>query len=119
MTPAPYTQHFFVQGKYLGAALRGKVFVHADLQAPCSYLFYCPCCGDAWARCPVEHNATQAISTFQAWARVCPKHRQSSIDVPGSLWMNWEADFTAAFPEEVVRWEFQRHMALYQETAGT
>lgn len=115
MANAPFIQHFFVAGKYLGAAMRDRVWVHAEQQSPRSFAFICPVCGDAWAKCPVEPTVGKGIAPWQALLRCCSKHQQSRHDVPGSLALSWDDDFTQAFPEDVVRWEFQRHIALYTE----
>lgn len=117
MSKPPFLQHFIVQGKYLGSALRGKVWVQAERQSPRSMTFVCGVCGDAWAKCPVEKvGSPTELTQFIAMLRVCPKHSQSSYDVPGSLTLSWDGDFNDSFPEAVVQWEFQQHLALFPDT---
>lgn len=114
--PKPYLQHFIIQDKYLGSVLRGAVWVHAEQQSPRSLVFVCPVCGNCWAKCPVETGgATGKLSQFESLMRPCPKHKQSRYDVPGSITLSWDPDFTDSFPEAVVRWEFQQHLALFHE----
>ena len=111
-----YTQHFIVEGKYLGQAVRGAVFVHADLAPPLSYAFACPVCAEVWARCPVE-LPDGSHRRFQFQSKACRKHFGHALEVPGALTLGWDASFTDAFPEGVLRWELQRHLDLYPATA--
>ena len=105
----PILQHFIVEGKYLGTAERQMLFVHAQPQRPVSYAFFCPVCAEVWARCPVE-RADGTTENFMVWTQACRKHTFHRLAVPGSLTLSWEPDFTAAFPDELVRWEFDRHL---------
>jgi hypothetical protein len=105
----PYLQHFIVEGKYLGNAMRGRVFIYAEPVPPHSYAFFCPVCAEVWARCPVEIVATGKHREFTVSTHPCRKHTTHALAFPGSLW-NWDEDFTAAFPDAVIAWEFHQHL---------
>jgi hypothetical protein len=98
------TQHFIIEGKHLGTAERTPRFVHAEVHNPVGYAFFCPCCGDVWARCPVEDQP------WTVWTKPCRKHSTSALDIPGSLWLSWDKEFSLALPQEVLRWELERHL---------
>jgi hypothetical protein len=110
----PITQHFIIEGKYLGSTERDMVYVHSQKQVPTSYAFFCPKCAALWATCPVEVVPGQP-EHFMVWTRACKRHFYHAQEVPGSLWMEWDKDFNAAFPPEVLRWELNRHLDLYKE----
>ena len=109
----PIQQYFIVEGKVLGSAERSMVFVHAQPQCPQSYAFFCPVCAEVWARCPVERREGQT-EPFMVWSIPCRKHRTHALAIPGSLMLEWEPEFVEAFPDEVVKWEFDRHLEFYE-----
>jgi hypothetical protein len=103
------TQHFIVEGKYLGAVQRNLERVHNTAAIPQSYAFFCPECGDVWARCPVTFGTKQ--QSFLVWRISCRKHDSSHyLNVPGSLHMAWDKPFSEAFPEEVLWRELAVHL---------
>lgn len=101
-------QHFIIEGKHLGIAQRELVFSHADIHAARSYAFVCPVCGDLWAKCPVLDGAKE--QQYMVWTKACRKHPRHGLEIPGSLQLSWEQEFTEAFPEAVVKWELDRHL---------
>lgn len=109
--PPTFTQHFIVEGKYLGSAQRGLTFINGGIGAPQSYAFFCPLCGDLWARCPVEAN-DGLTEEFMVWTKCCKKHGRHSFDLPGSLYMAWDKSFSDSFPDELLREEFKHYLAL-------
>ena len=110
----PAIQHFIIEGKYLGSSERGAVYIHAQKQTPTSYAFFCPVCAELWARCPTELTPGQP-EHFMVWTRACRKHYHHAMEAPGSIWMEWDQDFNAAFPEGVLKWELDRHFELYNK----
>lgn len=107
----PFLQHFIIEGKHLGTAHRSKVFVHAELQPPQAYAYFCPLCAEIWARCPVE--GIGADPNWRVLTMYCRKHSHPLWQVSGSILTVWDEGFVAAFPEEVLRWELQRHFEHY------
>ena len=100
-----FPQAFIVEWQYLGRAMRG--FVNAGFPHP--FAFFCPHCGDLWARCPVETPAHTKV-LWLSWSRPCRKCPPHSGEIPGSLILPWEPEFNSALPEEVLRWELNRHL---------
>ena len=102
-----YTQHFFVGNEYLGSSDRLPVFVHEQQQRPQSVAYFCPECGDVWARAVIEGV------DYSPWSMSCSKHPRFRSLVAGSLWMDWDKDYTKAFPRAVLERELQMHLAHY------
>ena len=109
-----YQQHFLIEGKHYGTALRGSVTVHAELQPPDSLAYFCPVCAEVWARCPVETG--RGTIPFHVLTMPCRHHPTHGLAVPGSLWINWDGAYTDHFPENVVRWELERHLEFIKES---
>ena len=86
------------------------IWVHAERAAPRSYAFFCPVCGDTWASCAVRHQQTGQIELFTVWEVPCKYHYTDSQRVPGSLWLQWDKDFTDSFPPDLMKWELERHL---------
>ena len=108
--PTPFQQHFMVEGKYLGSAMRSVVPVHGTLQPPRPYAFFCGSCADIWARCPIDKAANLVIDAWMVWTLPCRKCTGSKYQIPGSITMYLEPEFCDAFPDAVLRWEFDRHL---------
>jgi hypothetical protein len=73
-------------------------------RTPCSVAFFCPRCGNIWARFvagpdwEVDHHK----------CRDCQRPDEptySVFDVPGSLLREWDAEYTAALPHTVLKRE--------------
>lgn len=98
------TQHFLIEGKYLGQALRPP-------GSP-SLGFFCYECGEVWARAPVDGHQPQ-VTKWHYLASLCRKCGDKvgySLTVPGSIYFAYpDAGFPAAFPDAVLQWEVQRH----------
>lgn len=100
----PYTQHFIIEGRYLGACDRRITFAHAEAVPPLSFAYVCPVCGELWARAAIEGRQ------YMVWTLPCRKHPTHRMAVPGSILLTWEPELFDALPAEVVEWEFQRHL---------
>lgn len=103
-------QHFIIEGKFRGTAERQFQVEYARSVRPASYSFFCPVCGEVWALCPVIGPEGTA-SRFQAMTRVCRKHPVAPFETMpnGTLHLSWDRAFSDAFPDDVVRWEFDRY----------
>jgi len=101
--------HWFVEGTHLGQSPRTVRFVHANLQWPDGLLFYCPNCGEAWARIAVEGSKTYA---YAQPCRKCPGHYGA---IPGSVWIDWDADYRAAMPPRVLARELRLHLEAWDK----
>jgi hypothetical protein len=110
-----FTQHFFIEGRYLGSVKRK--FDLALGGSPLSYGFFCHCCGEVFAKCPVElprepfSDVRGLTRPWQFWARTCRKCEGSeTLGQPGSIWLTWDTEFTEAFPLAGLQWEFEREL---------
>lgn len=111
-----WKQEFIVEGKWLGECMRGPVVVHEALLPPRSYAFFCPTCGKLWARAPVWKTIEgNECFYFNVWTLGCQKHSLGMFSIPGSLFLTWDKPFNDNFPDEVLAWELDRHLAMYPE----
>lgn len=103
-------QHFFIEGQYFGKALRGPYTDTSGVTYwPGSNAWFCPLCGDVWARACVEG------ATFTTITAVCRKHPATSNGpydrrFPGTLWKPYLGRLLEAFPEEVLQRELSLHL---------
>jgi len=80
-----------------------------------SYAWFCPYCADIWARAIVT-----TAPVFQSNAHPCEKHLLPDgwlFQLPGSIFLSWDKDFTAALPRELWEREFNLHYKLITEGA--
>lgn len=107
-----YEQFVYVNDRFLGSFPRPSVFVHAERQPAYSYAYFCPNCGDIWARCPVTAS-NGFVNKWTIEGGYCREHPgPSPFTVAGSLLLSWEPDYSNLLLScpDVVRWEFDRHM---------
>lgn len=97
------TQHFILEGRYLGSATRLFDLTAGGL--PLSYGFFCHACGEVYAKCPIDNRP------WQYWSRTCRKCPGSqTLGVPGSASLSWDPEYMAALPLPVLAWEFLREL---------
>lgn len=75
-------QTWFIQGRTFGPFPVSPSFIKAELTPPRSYAYYCPICGDVWAR-----RIISPAARWLFWSFHCPKHPDQSFwhTVPGSI----------------------------------
>lgn len=104
MTSATTTQHFFLQGRYLGARQISAWF-RLSGEAPRyqhSYVLFCGRCGDIWARLIVDGAPyTQVIQT------PCRAHGDGRISC-SPRWKDHPTCIDISWPSEAIRYEFER-----------
>ena len=105
-----HTRHFIIGGKLLGSAAIPLPYAQSDRYALTSYAYFCPHCGDTWARCPVEIPAWQQPSQWTVWNCPCKSCKAYSGQVPGSLLFPWDAVYSELVLSAIPHWEFQRHL---------
>ena len=111
-----YRQLFFIENRLVGEALREPKLIHATLQPPMSYLFFCGYCGEVFARCPVI-GVGGNISPWQSircCCRACSSKARFQSEWPGCITLSWDHDFTNALPMPVLAWELERHLDHYE-----
>jgi len=100
-----YTQYFFIEGTYLAESSRGPWKVQTTIREPPSSLFYCPICGNTWARVQVEHGGI--VHGWQAYSRICQKCPSDfKYEAPGSIWLSWDQEYLNKLPLAVLKREF-------------
>ena len=83
-------------------------WVHAERQRPWSALWYCSICGEVWARRVIPD------SPFTSFRVSCEKHRDHSLEVPGSVFSQLP---DAGIPKELLRRELLLHIANYEKVS--
>lgn len=74
-----------------------------DTQHPLSVAYFCPKCGDVWARRIILDSPPDWI----LYNRHCGKHPPQSryFPLPGSIWLDFRCDVIENLPSEVLRRE--------------
>ena len=115
-----YEQSIYIEDRFLGSFCRPANIIHAERQPPNSYAYFCPTCGEVWARCPTTDNNGES-RPWQIQGGHCRLHPgPSQFTVAGSLLLAWETEYSALLLScpDIVRWEFERHMEYYQRRIG-
>lgn len=102
-----FTQQVYVEGTFMGSFERGLKQVHAQYDKPFSYAWFCPSCGDVWAR------ALIAGHDYQIQGGYCHRHPgPSPYTVAGSLLLAWDEPFNQLLLScpDVVVWEARVHL---------
>ena len=112
-----YKQFFFINGAFLGEAVREDKIRDGRIGPPHGAAFFCPECSVLWAVCPIEGLPTAV------WSVPCSKHYSSWL-TPGSIWLDWDEAFTDAFPATVLRRELDLQLnrfigELSEQEAGS
>lgn len=117
-----YEQSVYVGSTFLGSFVRPAMLVHAERQPPRSYAYFCPACGEVWARCPVTrlHSADGgsggnrgSVQEWQIQGGYCQLHPgPSPYTVAGSLLLSWEPEYSNYLLScpMVVKREFEVHL---------
>jgi hypothetical protein len=114
--PLAFRQLYFLEGKLLAESPRGLYLNKGDWAKPSSYLFICSYCGEVFAKCP-SINKEGKVERWQGWHKICrkcPPVYPIDFECPGSIWLEWDTSFIAAFPTPVLQWELQRHLDFYE-----
>ena len=94
-------QSFFAGGRCLGS--REIPNFRSDptfgLVTAASWAYFCPRCGDIWARLAVEGSPTTQLAQ-----RPCLEHGDGTLAV-SSRWEASETTYQPDWPEEALRWQ--------------
>jgi len=91
---------FFVENHLVGVGKRGYETTKGELHVPFSYVYFCPNCGEPWARIVCDDPNTRWIH----YRRKCPKHG------PPFLLAFGDEEFNEAAPLSVWVREFKLAM---------
>lgn len=96
-----WTQTWMIDGKLVCQAPISVEFSHAQPHAPYSYAYFCPQCGELWARRIISPATRWNVLTHE-----CPKHEAPRYCEPaGSIWKQLDPDFLNHLPKEILRRE--------------
>ena len=101
-------RQYWIGGRYIGAGPAERERIHEGLYVPRSYAYFCPSCGDVWARVIVLDG--EVSQKFFAWVAPCPKHELDGVGVSGSLLLPLNHTFNVSLPDEMIQWEFEQHL---------
>ena len=107
-----YEQSIWIGGNFYGGFVRSSMVIHAERQPPRSLAYFCPHCGEIWARAEIE-GCTQ----WEIGGGYCKEHPgPSPFTVPGSLLLAWEPEYCELLLScpDVVRWEMTRHLEFIE-----
>jgi len=111
-----YRQLYFLEHRLIAEAPRNLVRVHETLAPPTSDLYFCPHCGEVWARLPVlnDKGATTKWQSFRHTCRKCAEAHVETFVVAGSIWRSWDLEFNLCLPASVLSWELERHLDHFE-----
>jgi len=88
--------HVFINDTHIGDSEIGFVTVRGLVCEPYSHAYFCPCCGEIWARIFIDVEPQHwMVSTM-----LCAKHGL------GSIWREWDKEYMDALPIEALKLEF-------------
>jgi hypothetical protein len=94
------TATFFIGGKFFGIGNVGYGYNRrAGHYAPESLAYFCPTCGEIWARIAV------ADAIWQTYRAYCEQHPAPWYMPAGSIILPWVEEMAITFPEEVLKRE--------------
>lgn len=102
-----FRQAFFLRGQFLGEATRG--LCPRTNSRPRSIAFFCPKCGEIWARAAVEGAEWR---TSHVECSDCGK--LGVVNFPGSVWQHFDDDFNRALPPALFERELEISIEWHQ-----
>ena len=105
-------QVFLLGTNVLGVCERPAFFNEGVLSTPISEAFFCPVCGEVWARAVIDGTR------FSVWAVPCERHTTTgqSISIHGSLWLSGSSEYIKHLPKEVLQRELLVHLNWVETT---
>lgn len=105
------TQTWWVDGRILGSAPAGLERTHNQLHPPVSYAWFCPHCGEIWARRIISPSRR-----WFAWTGCCVKCEavnNNSLRMPGSIWLPSDPEYLANLPHFMYRYEAETALKFW------
>ncbi|ERR1700740_3406365 len=117
-----YETELWAEGKPLGTFPRPLVRVHAEYQPPYSHAWFCPDCGEVWAKAKTYADpdaSTLEYTKYTIEGGQCAKHPgPSPYHVPGTMLIAWDGEFNRLLlscPMAVKR-EFELHLKFAERS---
>lgn len=103
-------QFFLYSGRLLAEAER---LPHRETPAHwrTSSLYFCERCGEVYATVILQSLLVAPWQSYRGHCERCPKF--PSPFLPGSIWREWDREFTESLPEEVLRKELEIHLKFH------
>lgn len=110
MTPTRHPATVTLGGQLLGTAQVPSYHARAVMDG---FTYICPHCGDSWAKITIPGRPHMLLSIS------CKEHmaRGHSLEVPGSLWLDWLPELGASFGRAVLLREVLIHHEWSQRHA--
>lgn len=107
-------QEITVRGESLGSSLRREEVIHGRVYAPPSTAYFCPACGEVWALVKIGG------ARYHVYTLLCERHSNSAggwmTELPGSLWIWNNHEFTESLPPEVLLRETELCLNAWKES---
>jgi hypothetical protein len=101
------TQTWIIEGMMYPPEQIPQELIRAQYSRPFSIAYFCPYCGEIWARRIVQGGDPQWV----LWNKPCSKHPHSlSRGLSGSVWLGWGTDSDRNLPKAVLRREALLHI---------
>jgi len=98
-----------IEGRDFGTFDTPAEYRHGQLYPPSGYAWFCPQCGEVWARAAVEGRP------FTVWTRRCIACPGLRYEFAGSIILDWEREFNEALPRAVKEREMALHLAWAEQ----
>lgn len=89
MDSKKFTQVFYLKNKFLGTCRVDHLFIHGQKCSPRSIAWFCPKCGDIWARCATISIGVNKTSEWSTITRICgscgSSINLSKLQPPGTI----------------------------------
>lgn len=94
----------------MGTGTSPSVLIHSEVQAPCCFAWFCPRCGQLWAKAEVEGH-------HDRWMVITHPCDLEPVDnyfiVPGSMWLSLRPEYLQSLSHEMLVREFEIHLKHY------
>jgi hypothetical protein len=105
---------FFVGDTSLGKSQIDSEYRDASIHLPWSVAYFCPVCGEIWARCRVTHEGS--LRDYMVWTRKCANHSTPFFyEFPGSMWLDWDHKWQEAATMPLLIREFELHARHWED----
>lgn len=96
-----WTQTWFIDKQMYPPVECLRERIHNEHPPPLSLAFFCPQCGDIWAR-----RVITPATPWNVLTRECRKHKAPRYCEPeGSVWIAYNTEYVKNLPKSVLRYE--------------
>jgi hypothetical protein len=110
VTPMPFPQTIFLGSAVFLTPPRKPLILEGTFMHPTGYAWFCPTCGDIWARAVVEGCSFQLIHM----PCVLHPHPFPTREPAGSLYIFWDQLFLDTLPLALLHRELLLHLNHFE-----